>query len=212
MEGLECDGFCNVIKNRPQFFLAIDFPAAQVRFRQMSHVLPHTKERSGLASIGMCIDVTISKYARYSCAVNLQKMYELLAKAWTFSVARERSTQMNTFYHDIRTHLEPVKLDIINFYVLAILAYEWHTGQVLFDTATRALDVLSPSWQNIIIGVSTDGEKKKISSISGAATLIRTSSSLASFAFGVVLIDLTLPSRMHIVNWPTRNCIRSSPH
>lgn len=59
-EGYGSDRYRIVINNRLQFFLAIDFLAAGLSFRQVSRVLHHTKERSGLASICMCSDVTIS--------------------------------------------------------------------------------------------------------------------------------------------------------
>lgn len=94
-EGHGSNRYRIVIKSRLQFFLAIDFLAAGLSFRHVSRVLHHTNERSGLVSIGMCSDVTISKYARYACAVNLQKVYELIEKAWTFSVALDMSTHMN---------------------------------------------------------------------------------------------------------------------
>ena len=51
-----------------------------------------TKEKTGLAAIGSCRDSTIAKYARFACAVNLQKISELLQETWTFAVALDMST------------------------------------------------------------------------------------------------------------------------
>ena len=59
---------------------------------------------------------------------------------------------------------------IINLHLLAIPVYDRHTGLVIFEVASKALDVLCPSWRDIIIGVSTDGERKMTGRVSGAAT------------------------------------------
>jgi len=60
LDGQGYEGYSVVIKNRLQLFLAIDYLATGLSFRQVSRVLHNTKERSGMASIGMCTDVTIS--------------------------------------------------------------------------------------------------------------------------------------------------------
>lgn len=63
-----------------------------------------------------------------------------------------------------------MKHEIINLQVLAILVCEQNTGQVILDTAAKALDVLSPSWRDINIGVLTGVEKKMKGRISHIAT------------------------------------------
>ena len=164
------DRFRVIVKKQLQFSLAIDYLYAGLSFRQAARVLQLTKERSGLASIGACSDSTISKYARIACAVNLQNISELLEKAWTFSVALDMSTHMSTSYLDIRLRFHLAACGIINVHFLAIPVYEKHTAAVIFDTASKALDVICPSWRDTIIGVSTDGERKMTGHISGVAT------------------------------------------
>lgn len=171
------------VKNRLQFLLVIDLLSAGLSFCQVSRVLHRTKEHSWLASIGIRCNVTISKYARYACAVNLQKVYKPLENSQTFSVNFYMSTHMNTSYLDIRIHSHIMKYGIINLHVLAVPLYEPHAVQVIFDTATRALDVLCPFWQSIIIGVSTDGEKKMPSHITGLVTWFYNVIKLDLFAF-----------------------------
>lgn len=114
------DPYCIVLKNRLQFFLAIDFLPAGCSFHQVSRVLYHRKQCSEVTSINLCVNVTISKYALYACTVILQKVYELLGKAWTFSVALDMSTHMITLYLDLRIHLHLLELGIINLHVLPI--------------------------------------------------------------------------------------------
>lgn len=158
------------IKNMLQFSLGVDFLSVGLSFRQAARVLLQTKERSGLASIGSCSESTISKYARIACAVNLQKIYDLLDKAWTFSIALDMSTHMSTSYLDIRIRLHLNKHGILNVHILAVPVYERHTAEVIFDTSSKALDALCPSWRDTIIGISTDGERKMTGRITGVAT------------------------------------------
>ena len=128
-----------------------------VHFRQASRVLQHTKEHNGVASIGACIDSTISKYARVSCAINLQKVCNLLEEAWTFLVALDMSTHLSTSYLYIRICLHLNKNGIVNVHLLAVPVYKRHTTAVIFDTSAKALDVLCPSCKDTIIIVLIDG-------------------------------------------------------
>ena len=139
-------------------------------FRQADCMLQHTKERSRLASIGACSDSTISKYARIACAINLQKVYDLLEEAWTFLVALDISKHMSMSYLDIRICLHLNMHDIVNVHLLAFPVYKSHTAAVIFDTLAKYLGVLCPLWKDSIIGVSTDGKRKITGSITGFAT------------------------------------------
>jgi hypothetical protein len=169
-EGEGVDRFCIVIKNPVQFSLTVDYLSVGCSFRQAARIMISTKERTGLAAIGTCSDLTVAKYARYACAINLQKISELLDSAWTFAVALDMSTHMSTSYLDIRIRLHLNGPGIINMHLLAIPIFERHTGLVMFQTASRALDVLCPTWRDIIIGISTDGERKMTGHVSGVAT------------------------------------------
>ncbi len=171
-EGARYDHFCIIIKNPVQFHLTIDYLKAGCSFHQAAAALQSTKECTGLAAIGTCNDYTTGKYACFACAINLQKLHELLEKAWTFSVALDMSTHMETLYLDIRIRLHFNQHKTVNAHLLAIPLHEHHTSKVelCFDTVAKALDVLCPSWRDIIIGISTDGEKKMTGPVSGVAT------------------------------------------
>lgn len=206
------DRYRIVMKNRVQFFLAIDFLAAGLSLRQVSIALYYTKGRSGQASIGMCSDFTTSRHAWYACAVNLQKESELIEKSWRFSGSLDMSRHMNTSDLDVHIRLHHVKLGIINLRVLVAPVYERHTEEVIFDTASRALGVLRPSWRDIIIGLSTDDEKMMTGRIYGVETRFQKLPSPDLFAVGVVHINLTLSSRICTVNLPRRHSTHGSPH
>ena len=80
---------------------------------------------------------------------------------------------MSTSYLDIRIRLHLKEAGIINAHLLAVPVYVRHTAQAIFNTATKALDVLCPSWRDIIVGISTDGERKMTGRVSGVATRFR---------------------------------------
>ena len=129
-----------------------------------------TKEKTGLATIGSCSDAVIAKYACFACAINLQKISELLEKAWMFAIALDMSTHMSTLYLDICIHLHLDHASIVNLHMLAIPVFNQHTGLVIFEVASKALDVLCKSWRDVVIGVLTDGEKKMTGRVSVVAT------------------------------------------
>jgi len=76
---------------------------------------------------------------------------------------------MSTSYLDIRIRLHLENAGIVNLHLLAIPAFDRHTGQVTFEVASKALDVLCESWRDMLIGISTDGEKKTTGRVSGVA-------------------------------------------
>lgn len=164
------DRFMVVIKNQVQFNLAVDYVSVGCSFRQASRLLLATKERTGLAAIGSCTDLHVAKYVRYICAINLQMLSELMMKCWTFSIALDMSTHMSRSYLDIRGRFHIISRGIGNFHFIGIPIYDRHTAEVIFNSTKKFLDVLCPSWENIIVGITTDGEKKMTGRVSGVST------------------------------------------
>lgn len=153
-EGL--DSYHVVIKNQLHFFLGIDYLHAGMSFRLSARVLLTIKERSGLARIGSCTDRTVSKYARIACVVDV----------------RDCHGHVHAHEHIIvRVHLD--RHGIFNAHILTVTVYERHTAEVIFDTAAKLLDALCPSWRDIIIGISTDGERKMTGRVSGVSTWLQ---------------------------------------
>ena len=93
-----------------------------------------------------------------------------MQKSWAFSLALDMSTHMSISYLDIRLRLYLLSYGIINVHFLAISVYERHTGEVIFLTATEALDAMCPEWRDIIVGGSSDGESKMTGCVSGCIT------------------------------------------
>ena len=155
-EGEWVDQLWVVINNIVQFSLSVNYLWVGVYFRQASHVMVTTKERTGLAATSSCSDYTIAKYDQFSCAINLLKISKLLDSAWTFLVALGMSTRMGTSYLDILIHLHLNHCGIVNVHLLALPVYERNTGLVMFEISSQYLDVLCPVWRGVIIGILTD--------------------------------------------------------
>lgn len=162
----DCDRYAFKIANELQFHLIIDFLKVGSSFRAAARILQMTKDRTGLASMGSCSDVKAATYARFACALNLQKLSEILGLVWAFSVAMDMSTHMGTSYLDIRVRFHLFGT-IRNFHLLAIPLFERHTGLAMFEAAAKCLDVLCSEWRDLIIGISTDGERKMTGRIQG---------------------------------------------
>lgn len=166
---LQTDRYRIVLKNPAQFKLIVDYVSAGASFRMASRILQMTRERTGLASIGFASQCKVTGYVRYVCALNLQKILEALTSTWTFSLAMDMSTHMSASYLDIRIRLF-ICGAIQNFHLLAIPMFSRHTGEQIFLHAEKALDVLCPEWRDLIVSISTDGERKMTGRIQGVAT------------------------------------------
>lgn len=166
---LQTDRYRIQIKNPAQFHLVVDYVSVGASFRMASEILRMTRERTGLASIGRESEGKVASYVRFVCALNLQRLSELLSTSWTFSVAMDMSTHLSTSYLDVRVRLYCAG-DIQNFHLLAIPMYSSHTGEQIFLCASKALDVVCPNWRNVIVSISTDGERKMTGKVQGVAT------------------------------------------
>ena len=85
---------------------------------------------------------------------------------------------------------------IVNVHLLAILVYKRHTVASNFDIAAEALDVLFLSWKDSIIGISSDGERKRTSRIEGITTQFQSVSKPAFIRiwYGAHQLDIVLQS------------------
>ena len=75
---------------------------------------------------------------------------------------------MATAYLDVRIRLHNNN-DIVDLHFLAIPMVERHTSEAIFDTAAKAFGVVCGPWRDILIGVSTDGERKMTGRIQGVS-------------------------------------------
>lgn len=166
------DRFHVVTENAVQFSLAIDYLRVGCSFCQSARIMQAVNERTDSVAIGSCSDAKVSKYARYACAINLQKISELLETVWTFSIALDMSTHKGTSYLDIRIRLHLFCRGIVNLHFLAVSIYERHTSELIFEATAKLLDALWPNWRAVIARISTDCERKITGRNNGVATLV----------------------------------------
>lgn len=138
------------LKNTAQLYLIADYISVGASFRMAALIIAMTKEATGLATLGSVYEGKVKEYARFVCALNLQSLRDLLAHVWTFSVAMDMSTHMVTSYLDIRIRLH-WKGHILNFHLLAILMFSRYTAEQIFLHAVKALDVIAPEWNKMIV-------------------------------------------------------------
>jgi hypothetical protein len=166
---LQQDRYRIVVKNRAPFDLVVDYVSVGASFRMASRIVQMTKDRTGLASIGCVSEGKVTSYIRIACALNLQKLSELLASIWTFSLAMDMSTHLSTSYLDIRIRVFK-RGEIYNFHLLAIPMFSRHSAEEIFRHAVMAMDALCPAWKDLIVSISTDGERKMTGRVQGVAT------------------------------------------
>jgi hypothetical protein len=189
----DSDQYRVVIHNPIQFRLIIGYISGGASFRQATRFLLMTKQETGLASIGSVSDGKVAGYVRMACAINLQKISEMLASSWAFWIAMDMSTHMSTSYLDIRMRLF-VGGAIHNLHLLAIPMFGAHTAEQVFNHANTALNAVCPQWRDLIVSISTDGERKMTGRINGVATRFERAAKPSFFRIwcGLHQLDLVL--------------------
>lgn len=86
----------------------------------------------------------------------------------TFSVVMDMSTHMATSCLDISIRLY-WNGHILVFHLLAILMFSHYTCEQISLHAAKTLDVLAFRWKEMVVSISTDGERKMTGCIQGVA-------------------------------------------
>jgi hypothetical protein len=126
---------------------------------------------SGPSKRTSCTTVQAARVARIGCAVNLEKISELLCAARAFFIAVDTSTVECTGYLDFRVHV-CVMYEIENLHVRAIPQRDRHTGEIIFNEMADVLDKLCENWREKVIGVTTDGDRSMTCQVKGVASRI----------------------------------------
>ncbi|KAG1694176.1 hypothetical protein DVH05_021832 [Phytophthora capsici] len=79
------------------------------------------------------------------------------------------STYLSISYLDVRIRVY-YNESILSLHLLAIPMHESHTGEAMFDAVVPVLGVLCPNWRDVMLGVTTDGERKMTVVNKGLAT------------------------------------------
>ena len=104
--------------------------------------------------------------------MNLQCIVDLLRKCWAFSFALNMVTHMATAYYDVHICICH-KTTFHYLYFLSIPVHYRHTGEIIFNVFAKAMDTLYSEWREMIIGASSDDEKKMTGKHQGVITRIQ---------------------------------------
>lgn len=100
-EGDNAGLFCHyaiAVNYAKQITLVTQYLASGPSFRQVSPVITNTLEVLGVGSIVASTEGTISEYTRFLCAMNVQRILEVLRKYWKLSISYEIATCMGTVH------------------------------------------------------------------------------------------------------------------
>lgn len=153
------------ISNPNQFALVVSYLVAGLSSRQSSVVLYATKTLLGV-SMRKCSDSMVSTNARFLCALNLQRMSDLLSKSQMFSIALDMSTHLSVSYCHVRVRLW-WRFDVHEFHLISISMHDQHTRFAIFNVTVKFLDAMCSNWSDSIVDVSTDGEKNMTGWLAG---------------------------------------------
>ena len=148
-----------IVRNTKHFQFVAQYLADGLSFSQVAQMMLGTKELLGIGRIGSCYEGIVSHYACFICSMNLQCIVKLLRKCWAFSVAINMATHMATAYCYVRISICH-KSTVHDFHLLSIPVHDRYTGDIIFNTFAKAMGALYSDWREMIIGASSDGEKK----------------------------------------------------
>jgi hypothetical protein len=69
------------------------------------------------------------------------------------------TTHMATSYCDVCIRICHKSI-VHDFHLLSIPVHERHTGEIIFNTFAKMMDAFFLDWREMIIGASSDGEKR----------------------------------------------------
>lgn len=155
------------------FKLTVRYVSCGASFRLASNLMEETYEVLKNPLLRACTPGTVSKFVRVVCAVNLQRISDLLENCWAFSLATDAATHQSTSYLDVRIRFYNAQIhNIVNVHALALPIVDRHTGAVMFEMLSSMLDVICADWRTKLIGVSTDGARNMTGKTSGLLTRI----------------------------------------
>lgn len=117
-----------------------------------------------------CSRGDVTNFILVVCAVNLQRISDLLAESWAFSLAWHGATHQSCSYNYIifRIHFKSIN-DICNAHVCALPMFDRHNGQVMFEMTPKLLDDLCPTWRSKLLSVSSDCARNMTGRFNGMA-------------------------------------------
>jgi hypothetical protein len=158
------------------FSLATRYVSCGASFRMAANCIGKTYEIMKSPSLRSCSRRDVSSYARVVCAINLQRMKDLLKRTWAFSLALDSATHDSTSYLDIRVrYFDERSCSIVNLHACALPMFDRHTGRVMFDMVAKFLGFICPDWRIRLLGATSDGARNMTGRVEGTLSYLESS-------------------------------------
>ncbi|KAH9554008.1 hypothetical protein CY35_08G042000 [Sphagnum magellanicum] len=137
-----------------------------------SNIIGCTYDVLGYPCLRACSHQDVSKFIRVVCAINLQRIADVLRRSWGFSIALDFATHQTTSYLDLRfcVFIEEHST-IVNLHGCALPMFDRHTDEIMFDMVDKFLIMLCPDWMIHLISLASDGARNMTNRI--ASIVIR---------------------------------------
>ncbi|KAH9560589.1 hypothetical protein CY35_06G113300 [Sphagnum magellanicum] len=153
------------------FCLAMRYVSCGTSFRMASKLIDCTYDVLGNPSLHACSRDEISNFVRAVCAVNLQRIIDLLRRSWAFSLALNSATHQSTSFLDLRFRVFiPNYHSIVNLHGCTLLMFDRHIGDIMSTMVNKFLTVLCPDWTICLLVLTSDGACNMTGWVAGVVT------------------------------------------
>ncbi len=137
----------------------------------VSNIIGCTYDVLGDLCLRACSRQDVNKFIRVVCAINLQRITNVLRCFWGFSIVLNFATHQSTLYLDLCfcVFIEEHNT-IVNLHGCALPMFDRHTGKVMFDMVSKFLTVLYLDWTICLIGLASDGTRNMTGRVAGVVT------------------------------------------
>ncbi|KAF4318051.1 hypothetical protein JM18_003501 [Phytophthora kernoviae] len=155
-----------VVKDSKEFQRFVEYLSMSGSLTHTAKILLASRQTVGNGDETPAIDV--ARYARYLCAINLQRIAEVSASSWAYTIGLKVAPIASKSIFETQTefclHVQLrlfVDGDVTSFHVISIPLSKRRQSDPpesisVFEVAEAALDAITPRWRNAILAVVSD--------------------------------------------------------
>ncbi len=186
------------------FRLAVRYVSCGTSFRMAFELIGCTYDVLGNPGLRVCSRDKISNFVRTVCAINLQRIADLLRRFWAFSLALDSATRQSTSFLDLRFRIfVPNYHSIVNLHGCTLPMFDRHTWDIMSTMVSKFLTVLYPDWTIRLLGLTFDGARNMTGRVAGVVTRLdaamHSDCSLIRIWCGAHQLDLVMEDIMNNV-------------
>jgi hypothetical protein len=195
------------------FRLVVHYVFCGTSFRMASELIGCTYDVLGNPGLCVCSRYEISNFVRAVCAVNLQRIVDLLRRSWAFSLALDSATHQSTSFLDLGFRIfVPNYHSIVNLHGCTLPMFDRHTGDIMSTMVNKFLTMLCPDWTIRLLGLTSDGACNMTGWVAGVVTRLdvamHSDYSLIRIWCGAHQLDLVMEDIMNMIAEMQTTCPR----